>query len=293
MAALLDERVTLCFQNTGREHPRTYDFVRDLEVGLDRPIVWLEFRKPARSDAPPKEFDFAVVNYETADRTGKPFREMLEALADYRAAKGMDPVAPWARSRICTAYLKHRVMEKYINSLGVENHDWFVGLRADEPDRVHRIKARDTRRRTFRNPLFDAGITKADVLSFWQRQEFNLNIGEHQGNCTGCFLKDQSDISRVLGEAETDADWWESLERDFKDFGGRNFPGYVQLRKERPVRLAIEDSLRRQVTPISDGTLDARRFHLVMLQEKRRLAGALTSFSCACESSLPRDDDDE
>jgi 3'-phosphoadenosine 5'-phosphosulfate sulfotransferase (PAPS reductase)/FAD synthetase len=292
MGHLLDPRVLLNFQNTGREHPKTLDYLDELAHFFRRPITWLEFRPPRIKGAPPKDFEFAVVNYKTADRSGGPFRAMLEAVRDYRATKGLGPIAPWARSRICTAYLKHRVMDNYIRSLGIETYDSFIGLRRDEPDRVYRLKDRETANRGYRVPLFKAGITKPQVLAFWKAQSFDLQLEDYQGNCTACFLKDQSDIARVLGEPETDAAYWEAMERDFPKFGGQNFPGYVQLRKEGPVRKAMEVALRASAEPVNDGTLDPKRFRLVLLQEKRRLKGERDAFSCACEQSIAISDDE-
>ncbi len=286
MAALHDDSVTLTFQNTGVEHPKTYDFLAALEKALGRPIVWLEFRPPAERGAPPREFSFAVVDYATASRDGTPFRLMLEAIAEYRrVAKGLGPVSPWARSRICTAYLKHRVQEKYIRSLGHEEWDSFVGLRRDEPHRVVAMRARATSTVSFRMPLDESGINKENVLAFWRNQSFDLEIRENQGNCTGCFLKDQSDLARVLQEEETSAAFWEALGDTFPDFGGQRFPGYRQLRAEGPVRERIQEAFAENRPPLNDGSLTDERFRLVVLQERRRRQGELPAFSCSCEGA--------
>lgn len=125
-----------------------------------------------------------------------------------------------------------------------EAWDTFVGLRADEPNRVAKLAPRSTQRETFRMPLAAAGITKADVLAFWGAQDFDLDIEERQGNCTGCFLKSEGDLARVLAEPETDAAWWVRMAERYPNFGGKRFPGYAQLRREAPVRLAIESAFR-------------------------------------------------
>lgn len=190
LAGLLDPRVVLMYQNTGREHDRTLEFLHHLEEGLGRPIVWMEFRKPKKKGAPPREFRFEIVNYKTAARKGEPFDDLLEALTDHRDTKGLPPITPWARQRLCTAYLKHKTGERYIASLGIKEYDTFVGLRHDEPDRVHKLKGRDTQAKVFRCGLFDAKITKPDVLEFWAGQSFNLEIEEIEGNCTGCLSAD-------------------------------------------------------------------------------------------------------
>jgi hypothetical protein len=291
MAALLDERVHLCFENTGREHSKTLEFLRRLEDAIKRPITWLEWRPPARKGAPPREFGFEVVTYETAVKSsGALFDGLLQALAEHRATKDMGPIVPWPRSRICTAYLKHRTQQKYMESIGVGNdtdHEEYVGLRADEPGRVFRLKSRETQARSYCTPLADANITKGMVNTFWKQQAFDLEI-EHdrQGNCGACFLKDHGDISRVLGEDETDAAWWIDLEQRYPGFGGQNFPGYAQLYKERPVRLAIEAALKAGTVPVDDGTLTPKRFKLVVRNEKRYADGERAAFSCACEGSI-------
>lgn len=300
MAALLDPRVKLCFENTGREHSKTLEFLLRLADGLKREIVWLEFRPPKVKGAPPRDFGFEVVTYETATkRSGALFEALLQALADYRATKDLGPVVPWPRSRICTAYLKHRVQAAYqrdVHGVDVDDtHEEYVGLRADEPDRIARLVSKATQARTYCTPLGDAGITKMDVNRFWSRQSFDLELDhDRQGNCGACFLKDHADVSRVLGEPETDAAWWIDLQRRYPGFGGKNFPGYAQLLKERPVRLAIELALAdgRDPFSVNDGTLTPRRFKLVVKNERQYMAGERAAFSCACEGSITLADAD-
>lgn len=294
LASLLHEDVVLCFQNTGREHPKTLEFLRRLEEGLRRPIVWLEMRPPKRRGAPPREFGFEVVTYETASRDGRPFFDMLRCLREFRETKGEPPIAPHAMGRICTAFLKHRAMEKWLASIGfgVDGMDWSVGLRADEEPRVRRLKARETRRVSFRVPLFEAGIVKADVYEFWSKQTFDLGIRDDQGNCTGCFLKDQADLARLMHEPETDGAWWIEAQENYPDFGGRRFPRYEDLAKEAPARLAIESALRAGEKPPNEG-LPAARFRLVVAQERKRIAGERAPVSCACESTLGLGQDEE
>ena len=292
MAALMDDTAMLVFQNTSREHPRTLDYLQRLEDALRRPIIWLEYRSPpAKTDAPSKA-GFAVVTPATACRDGSVFRQLLEDLRDYRAAKGEGPIAPWARSRICTAYLKHRVQERYLKSIGIETYDSFIGLRKDEPERVRAIQARDTQAKAYKCPLFDAGIVKTDVLAFWREQSFDLELTDIQGNCTGCFLKDESDIARVMNEPESDIAWWDAMSADFPGFGGQRFKGYRVLAAEMPVRLSIENALREKREPISDGSMPAARFKLVRRQEERRFRNELPAFSCACESTVALADDE-
>ena len=177
MAAMCDEKAVLTFQNTGREHPGTYEFLRKLDDALGGRIVWLEFRKPKTKGDAPKNFGFEIVDHRTADKTGKPFSDFMEAIAEYRMIhKNESHVSPSSNMRICTAYMKARVQKHYIESLGISEYDSMVGLRSDEPTRVSRMIGYSTQRVSYRCPLSDAGITKPDVMDFWKRQTFDLKI---------------------------------------------------------------------------------------------------------------------
>lgn len=236
----------------------------------------------------------------------------MEALAEYRATRGKPPVSPWARGRLCTAYMKRKTQEAYIRAQGVVHYDCLVGLRADEPDRVASLVKYDTRLKTNRSPLYDAGITKPDVLEFWRAQPFDLGVSEIQGNCTGCFLKDYGDLARVLGEPETDAAWWIALQEQYVNFGGRRFPGYRQLLSERAMRLELEAHMRRMgvedlrakkisipallkaLSNVRPADMTEPKFRLVVVQEKKRLCGEVPAFVCHCEESggVPDDEDE-
>jgi len=287
MGCMLADHVQLCFENTGLEYKKTYEFLARLEDGLGRAITWLEYRAPAKLGAPPREAQFAVVTYETAARKGEPFLAMLEALAAYRRIhKGEPPVSPWARQRICTAHLKHKVQDRFILSQGIEQYETFVGLRADEPDRVGSLRKQETRSHAFRVPLYDAGIDKNEILRWWSEQSFDLDIPEGLGNCTCCFLKDQGDLARNLGRSDCHRDVWLYLQDNYPMFGGKNFPGYRSLDEQRKYRLEIETALRAgPLPPPRPPTWSNQKFLAVIRDEKERIEHGPKGFSCACEAS--------
>ena len=285
MATLLSSDVVLSFQNTGREHAATYRFLERLEQHLGRPIVWLEWRSPAPGCAP-VEASFEVVTAKTANRTGKPFEDMLRCLAAYRRIlKGLGPIAPWSMQRLCTSYLKIRTQRKYVEALGWDAYDEFVGLRADEPKRIVQARARETQRRGGQLPLADAGIVKQDVIRYWAGQPFDLDLEEPFGNCDGCFLKDEADLSRIMAHPDTDFAWWERMQREYQGFGGNDKTPYSTLRAEAPLRLEIERR-RRGSEPVLvqlPSGMTRRRFKLIVRQEVKRIANGATPFSCNCE----------
>lgn len=175
-----------------------------------------------------------------------------------------------------------------------------LGLRADEPDRVAKLPAQETRDKTLRAPLAEAGIKKTDVLELWFDQDFDLGLEEHEGNCDGCFLKDQADRSRAIGNNPETVAYWQGLQDKYPRFGGRDCVSYAQLAKELPARLLIERMLARGDTPdpeyisaVVGDVASPRRLQLVITQERKRLLHGPQKFSCACESSMGGDEESE
>lgn len=278
----------LCFQNTGREATKTYEFIERLEQDLGREIVRLEFRAPTRGE-PPVKATFAIVEHRHLARRGEPFKDLLECIRTYRAEhKGLGPVAPWARSRICTAYLKIRTQRKFCVSLGwghQRNYTEYVGLRFDEPERVARMRERNDRLDTDeRAPLHEAGVTKEDVLRFWSSKPFDLEVPEHMGNCTGCFLKDERDLASALLEDETDAAWWIGIEEEYAPMR-RGRPSYRQVLAEAPDRMKIREALSRGEAYTVG--IPRRRIRLIVAQE----TSARSRFSCECDAAKADDFD--
>jgi 3'-phosphoadenosine 5'-phosphosulfate sulfotransferase (PAPS reductase)/FAD synthetase len=288
MAYRLPLDVVLCFQNTSREAAKTYDFIERLEQDLGRPIVRLEFRAPPRGE-PPINATFEIVEHRHLARDGSVFLDMLEMCRAYRLPIGKGPVAPWARSRICTAYMKVRTQRKYCESLGwghPREYTEHVGLRADEPARVARMRERNELRDTDeRAPLADLGVTKDDVLAAWSRRSFDLGLPEHMGNCTGCFLKDERDLASALLEDETDAAWWIGVEEKYAPMR-RGRPSYRQVLDEAPERMRIREAMAKGEAFTT--SLPKRRVKLIVAQEM----AARSPFSCECDAAKGDDFDE-
>ena len=58
-----------------------------------------------------------------------------------------------------------------------------IGIRADESHRKSKVAEENN----FIYPLIDWDIDKEDVLSWWEDQDFDLEIPEHMGNCVWCW----------------------------------------------------------------------------------------------------------
>jgi 3'-phosphoadenosine 5'-phosphosulfate sulfotransferase (PAPS reductase)/FAD synthetase len=188
-------RVLFC--NTGKEDEETLKFIKQCQDKWNVDIVWLEYRAPS---------EFTVVNFETASRDGEPFEQIIQ----HRK------MLPNTRARFCTVELKIRTMRRYLQSIGWNEWDNMIGIRADEQRRAVKMKP-DYKGETPIMPLHKAGLTKADVNNFWAAQDFDLNLqtvnGETiGGNCDLCFLKALPKIVSLVQTNPDRAVWWAKQE---------------------------------------------------------------------------------
>lgn len=195
----------VCFQNTGLEHPATYDFVRDVAANWGVDITWLEYCTDEDN-----QHDYRIVDFESAARGGEPFTALIEK-------KG---ILPNPMSRMCSSNLKMRTMDRYIKTLPgfCESYTNAIGLRYDEPRRALRIKS-DNGREEIAVPMYHAKHTEKDVLEFWKAQPFDLDLpltGNMAGNCVGCFLKGRSKLEILMREMPEHFDWWVTAEKKSK-----------------------------------------------------------------------------
>ena len=185
------------FCNTGKEDEATLKFINTIETKWNVPIVWLEYVAPS---------GFKVVSYETASRNGEPFEEII------RHRK----MLPNTRARFCTVELKIRTMRRYLQSLEWDEWDNMIGIRADEQRRAVKMKP-DSKQENPVMPLHAAGVKKSDVLEFWEKNDFDLELpvinGETiGGNCDLCFLKSLPKIVSLVSQKPERAIWWANQE---------------------------------------------------------------------------------
>jgi len=232
---MLPHDVYVVFANTGKEREETLRFVYECGRRWGVHIWWLEWRPPGERvkaapcphrkrgrcddckaqqlvDAASKRFE--VVGYNSADRTGVWFAELIRR-KQYLPNQDM---------RYCTTTLKIETMKWFMVAQGLTH--WFniVGLRADEPARVLKQFSRNNsgkERWLSGCPLFVAGVTKRVVMAFWLGrnqnpralvhplpQGFDLGLLDHEGNCDLCFLKGRGKKAAVLRDAPWIAPWW-------------------------------------------------------------------------------------
>jgi len=204
------------FANTGREHPATLEFVQEVSSRWDVPITWVERRY--REDP-----GFAIVTPETASRNGEPFARLIE-----RKNYLPNPVA-----RFCTEELKVKAIAMAAKASGIVDATILVGLRADEPRRVHRVQNDERNGFIYDCPMYRHGHTIEDVTRFWKSQPFDLRLPNDDrafGNCDCCFLKGRRVLERVIRHDPSLAQWWIDQENRIGAKFRKDIPTFTQLR---------------------------------------------------------------
>jgi hypothetical protein len=174
-----DKRFLVVFENTGREHDATLDFVRDVEKHWGVRVIWLEYTQVPAIEIDPELVPegrkrsnlikqqeqglsahwFKEVNYETAARRGQrgPFDDLLE----------WANVLPNVQTRSCSVQLKIRTRDRYLRANGIGAFNSYIGIRADEAHRKLEILANIDKYETPVFPLIDGGIKKPEVNAWW------------------------------------------------------------------------------------------------------------------------------
>lgn len=175
----LPDDVFVLFADTGKERDETYLFVKQIEERWPVYVHWVER---------PGQFTKLITD-----------RKFLP-----------NPV-----TRFCTQELKIRPMRDFMLARGYEHWTNVVGIRADEQRRVAKMRAAEqtrSERWDIALPLADAGITLADVDTFWKAQPFDLELRPHEGNCDLCFLKGYDKLKNIVRERPDLAAWWAEQE---------------------------------------------------------------------------------
>lgn len=125
--------------------------------------------------------------------------------------------------------LKLAVINSWAREMfGTVDVDTAIGIRADEMRRV-----KDSRKIIY--PLVDKWPSeKQDILDFWQKQPFDLEIPEHLGNCVWCFKKSDTKLLKALQDAPEYFRFPEEIEIQYAN--GRNGKPVHFFRQHRDVQ---------------------------------------------------------
>lgn len=243
--------VRYIFTNTGYEHPKTIEFIRRMRDDWGLPIVALEYDHPCDGSGPQSGMMVYERQLEDLSVDGTPFRTLMRAVHAYRlsspdqdceACEGSGVISgamfsvqcaicggsgqrqnfsplPNAATRLCTSYLKEKTANEWKRVNGISDAIFVPGLRADEPRRVAKARARGDA-----VPLAVAGVTKPLILEWWQSQHFDLEIPDIRGNCSGCFMKNKGKLLHLAHYYPDDLTPFAAMEADYQDRIDRRYP---------------------------------------------------------------------
>lgn len=170
---------------------------------------------------------FREVTFATASRHGEPMAAVI-------ANRGY---LPHPGNPFCSTETKFRPARHFMRSLGYDEWDALIGLRADERARVAKLEGRKVEGGWAIMPLAEDGLTLADVDAFWKKQPFDLRLHPHEGNCDLCWKKSGAKIGGLIDQDPERATWWAEQERATG----------TRWRNDRPTYAALQDAAKRQV----------------------------------------------
>jgi hypothetical protein len=194
------------FANTGKEREETLKFINKCDKEWSLKVVWLE------ADVVHEKgigTNYKIVDFETASRSGEPFEEILKKY----------PI-PNNFASNCTRELKLKPIEKYVKSLGYEEVYTAMGIRWDEQ---HRMSNTAEKQNIIYPLINDVKVDSKFIRSWWDKQSFDLQLKDYEGNCDLCFKKSTRKRLTIIKENPNVAEWWQRME---ETYGNEELPRF-------------------------------------------------------------------
>lgn len=165
--------VDVVCMDTGAEHPKTYDFIKRFSkyikamYRIDITFLRTDFSTPLGEGN-----GYFNVGVNGIGSDIKPFREMVKKYG-----------VPYIGGMFCTDRMKLVPFTKYCQEkYGRGNYETWLGIRADEPKRLNPKNG-------IRYLAEISDFEKSDILDYWSKMPFDLEIPEQLGNCVFCPKK--------------------------------------------------------------------------------------------------------
>jgi len=200
------------FANTSREKEETLLFLHQLEQNFGMSIVWVEAKV---WHGVRKSSTHSIVNYNTAARNGEIFEEVIKKYG-----------IPSKSTPHCTRELKTNPIKSFAKSVGFKDCLMVIGYRKDEPKRVNLITAA-MKKQWY--PLWEWGITKADVAVSWKAQNFDLQLQDWEGNCKLCHKKSKRKLLTQIVSDPNSTKWVQNMEEKYGHVSPKQYKGKLPL----------------------------------------------------------------
>ena len=215
-------KVEYVFMDTGAEHPKTYEFIKKVVNHFKINLTCLRIKVNPNLG---KGNTYEVVGVDSLGHD-------LVAFGQFVKKYGTPSIiTPW-----CTSRMKADVADLYRNKkYGKGNYITWLGIRADE------------RRRVGKNPYIRylaqiSEFSKNDVISWWSKMPFDLEIEEHLGNCVFCIKKGAGKLALAARDApEQYEEFLKMLKNPENRDSPRNGSDLVMYRGNKTLENIIED----------------------------------------------------
>jgi len=194
--------MSFVYANTGQEHPKTLEFLYNLFDKANLPLEYIE----AVVNEAGVGTGYKHVNFKELSRNGEPFEDVIRKYG-----------LPTQGFMHCTRELKISPMNAYMKHNGIKKRA--LGIRFDEPNRINKKK-------DVYYPLNDWKIQHKDVINFWKKQSFDLEIPDYLGNCTWCYKKSDRKLNILAKEHPEVFDFPLRMENEYTDDSRKIFRGY-------------------------------------------------------------------
>lgn len=171
-------------------------FINECDKRWGLNVKWIE------ADVNPEKgigTKYKLVDFETASRNGEPFDAVIDKYG-----------LPNSSYPHCTRELKEVPIKKFCKNTFGKNYKMAIEIRFDEQRRVN--QKRSVRDNWIYPLVFDFPTSKSDVLEFWAKKDFGLNLFDFQGNCDLCWKKSLKKRLSILKDNPTIGDWWADKE---------------------------------------------------------------------------------
>lgn len=179
------------FMDTGAEHPKTYEFIRNVVKYFGIDLVCLRANVIQEQG---KSATYHVVSLEDC-------KPDLIPWYDYTKKYGM----PHVTMPKCTDVMKIMPFKKWcIDQFGKDNYTTWLGIRIDEPKRLKDVP----------NMRYLAELSvkdKQDINDWWHDQPFDLGLPDYLGNCVFCIKKGANRIALGQRDEPYLADQWRDM----------------------------------------------------------------------------------
>jgi hypothetical protein len=217
------------FANTGQEHPKTIEFLKNIEKHWGIDLIKIE---GMYSEVMGVGVKYKIVDYDNLDMDSAPFSGAIMHMN-----KGVFSGLPSKDAPYCSERLKTRPCEKLANDVfGVGNYVKAIGYRKEDmPKRITWSEVRADENRIF--PLltdFEHPVSLYDLDVFFRSQPFKLDIPKHLGNCVLCWKKSDDNLAKAIADesGKKFIEWWSTMEKTYGNVsfrGNKSIHNLVQL----------------------------------------------------------------